>query len=381
MGRPIKDKYFGSSNAPYQNQASGGPTGAGGEGVASIAVGGTNNNYTAIPAIVIDPPALPTGVQAVASARMEVDSIINFTAGAGYTPGQVLTLTGGTGTQATFTVGTTRVVNLVVGSNAGTGYTTGDVVTIQGGTGTLATATVIAAGGNVTGFSTFTPGSYTVNPGTLTDAATVKSGGTGDDLLTVTFQMGINTATVTTGGEYSALPADITIVPHAGPGGALFNLDYKVKSVVVTTAGSGYIAAPTVVDNPNGNATFLATLGTSTANAIAVTAWTTSGGSALDGDIMKQSSSRRYLVKTADGVGICKLVTAAPAAAGEMTMTAVDSAGGTYYVKKLTARRALIVKGDRSGTQFTTGANGISVPWVFAPNSAVLNTSVEILSV
>lgn len=381
MGRPIKDKYFGSSNAPYQNQASGGPTGAGGEGVASIAVGGTNTNYTAIPALVIGAPSLATGVQAVASVRMEVDSIINFAAGAGFTPAQVLTLTGGTGTQATFTVATTQVVNLVVGTTDGSGYTTGDVVTIQGGTGTLATATVIAAGGNVTGFSTFTPGSYTVNPGTLTNAATVKVGGGGDDALTVTFQMGIGTVGVTTGGEYSVLPADITVVPHAGPGGATFNLDYKVKSVVVSTAGSGYIAAPTVVDNPNGNATFVATLSTVNANAIAVSAWTTSGGSALAGDIMKQSSSRRYLVKTSDGVAICKLVAAAPAAAGEMTMTAKDSAGGLYYVKKLTARRALIVKGDRSGTEFTTGADGISVPWVFAPDTAVLNTSVEIVSV
>jgi hypothetical protein len=59
-------------------------------------------------------------------------------------------------------------------------------------------------------------------------------------------------------------------------------------------------------------------------------------------------------------------------------MTAVDSAGGTYYVTKLTARRALIVKGDRTGTQFTTGTAGITVPWSYDP--AVLNQTVRILN-
>jgi hypothetical protein len=59
-------------------------------------------------------------------------------------------------------------------------------------------------------------------------------------------------------------------------------------------------------------------------------------------------------------------------------MTAVDSAGGTYYVTKLTARRALIIKGDRTGTQFTTGTTGISIPWSF--DAAVLNETVQILN-
>ena len=90
---------------------------------------------------------------------------------------------------------------------------------------------------------------------------------------------------------------------------------------------------------------------------------------------MIQRSSRRYLVKNADGQGICKLVAAAPAA-GEMTLKATDSAGGTYYVTKLTAHSALIVKGDRTGTQFTTGTTGVSVGWSF--DTATVNVSVII---
>jgi bifunctional ADP-heptose synthase (sugar kinase/adenylyltransferase) len=37
-----------------------------------------------------------------------------------------------------------------------------------------------------------------------------------------------------------------------------------------------------------------------------------------------------------------------------MTMTATDSAGGTYYPIKLTQSKATIIKGGRTGTEFDT---------------------------
>ena len=46
---------------------------------------------------------------------------------------------------------------------------------------------------------------------------------------------------------------------------------------------------------------------------------------------------------------------------GEMTITAVDSAGGTYFVTKITSRKVTVTQG--TGTQFATGA---SVPWSFS---------------
>jgi hypothetical protein len=112
-------------------------------------------------------------------------------------------------------------------------------------------------------------------------------------------------------------------------------------------------------------------------NAIAISAFVPGGSSAVAGDIVKQIATRAYRVTTAQGTGRCDLVAAAPTA-GQMTMTAVDSAGGTYYVTKLTARRALIIKGDRTGTQFTTGTAGITIPWSF--DAAVENQSVQILN-
>lgn len=348
MGRPINKKYFGNTSVPP----------IGGEGVASIAVGGTNTGKTAVPAIVIAAPELPAGVQAVARAHMEVETIINFTAGAGYTPAQVLTLTGGSGTQATITVDTTQVTNLVVGTNGGTGYAPGDVVTIQGGTGTPATATVgtVDGSGAVLTFSTYTPGSYTVNPATLTDAATVKTGGLGDDALTVTFQMGLGTVTLTTAGDYTALPADVSVVPHSGTGGALFNLDYKVKSVEVTTAGAGYVAAPAITTQ--GGTTFTATLTSGTGgNSITMTGLL-AAGSAVAFDILKQTGSLRYLVTDGTNTGVVELVATAANEVGEANIVATDSLGSTYYVTKLTSRRARLaqVTDGGSGFEFETGA-------------------------
>ena len=44
MGRPIKKKFFGNTITPYQNQAVGGRTGVGAEGIGSIAVTNTLTN-------------------------------------------------------------------------------------------------------------------------------------------------------------------------------------------------------------------------------------------------------------------------------------------------------------------------------------------------
>jgi hypothetical protein len=158
-----------------------------------------------------------------------------------------------------------------------------------------------------------------------------------------------------------------------------------VTGVTITEKGSGYTAAPTVTiadsdggAETTGTATAVLTTDTGSAgsatnqeNAIAAYAFVTGGSNKL-GDIVKQVSSRRYKVKTADGTMVCKLVTDGIAdAAGEITITATDSAGGTYFVKKLTARKAVLVR--NSGTAFATGA---SVKWTFG--SAVEGVSVTI---
>jgi len=97
------------------------------------------------------------------------------------------------------------------------------------------------------------------------------------------------------------------------------------------------------------------------------------GTNSLQGDIIKQESSRRFKISTADGTAVCKLTNAAPQS-GEVRLTAVDSVGDTYYIDKLTSRTALLTQGN--GSQFATGAR---VPWNIT--AAVASTSVKIVTV
>ena len=210
---------------------------------------------------------------------------------------------------------------------------------------------------------------------------------------------GQGVASVTLGGTWTGFTLATTTVTFSAPqlpGGVTATgtatiVGDEITAIVITEKGSGYTSVPTVTIEDSdagaeveGTATAVLTVdtgapgsATNQENAIAISAFVPGGSSAVVGDIVKQTASRAYRVTTAQGTGRCDLVAAAPAA-GQMTMTAVDSAGGTYYVTKLTARRALIIKGDRTGTQFTTGATGITIPWSF--DAAVLNETVQILN-
>lgn len=150
-------------------------------------------------------------------------------------------------------------------------------------------------------------------------------------------------------------------------------------TVTVVSAGSGYTSAPTITFNGSiaggtGSATPVATLTSGAAarqNAIRFEAQVGAGTEVTTGDIIKQAGSRRYRVQTIDGIAVCQLVTTADLNANEMSITATDSASGTYFVRKLTSRKAVLVQG--SGTQFATGQ---SVKWSFG--DAVANSSVKL---
>jgi len=152
-------------------------------------------------------------------------------------------------------------------------------------------------------------------------------------------------------------------------------------TVTVVSAGSGYTSAPTITFNgsitggsASGSSTPVATLTSSTSarqNGIKCEAQIGAGSEVTTGDIIKQAGSKRYKVQTSDGTAVCKLVTTANLGANEMSITATDSAGGTYFVQKLTARKVVLVAG--TGTQFATGT---TAKWTFG--SAVLNSAVSI---
>jgi len=99
----------------------------------------------------------------------------------------------------------------------------------------------------------------------------------------------------------------------------------------------------------------------SVANAIAFQAFVTGGSNQTSGnDIVRQVGSKRFQVRTSDGTGVCKLVQATPAAAGEMAITATDTAGKTYYVRKITNRLVTLTAYGTSGHLFS---NGVTVKW------------------
>ena len=325
MGRPLHKKYFGNRNigtGGYQNGS--GDDFIGGEGIASI----NWSNYGSwlsqaggaaapLAGLALPAPTIPGGVQATWTNYFGASTV---TTGAGS-------------------------VGLVVGETY----------------------------------------EYAPIPGLVVTVATSSNNGTNA------------TFTVNAAGSTTALLTDLTgvnLTRKTGSGAAIFLVDIKLKIVntVITEKGSGYTGAETfTVTLANGASgtvpagTIVLTtdtggqyqgygdlnVATYNENAILITAKTTSGGTASTGDIIKQSNARSYKVKTADGTAVCKLVAKASPAVNEATINATDSAGGTYYVTKLTAHKALLTR--NTGTQFATGQ---SVKWNFT--SAVASSSVVI---
>jgi hypothetical protein len=156
----------------------------------------------------------------------------------------------------------------------------------------------------------------------------------------------------------------------------------RIQSLGITTAGTGYTstASVTLTFTParvgGTAATFVLNLSSAVTNTIAANAWVpVSGTQSLIAEILKQKASHRYRVATSEGTGVCQLVARAPAAGGEMTIIATDSASNQYYVTKLTARKAVVYQKSGSGYQFT---NGTEVGWNLT--AAQANVSVLVAS-
>lgn len=247
-------------------------------------------------------------------------------------------LAGVGGVTATGTV-TSEVVTATTSNGiTGTGYVVGDLVTFAGITG-------------VVGY-----------------VATVGSGV--GEIQSITF-----TQAGTSRGEFTTLPASLTNVAVVGGSGTLgtVNIAFRAKEVVITNPGSGYTDATDAAATFTQSVTGTTVLTTTNEKAIAAFAFVT-GGSNKIADIVKQVGSRRYKVQTADGTMVCALVTNGVAnAEGEMTITATDSDGGTYYVSKLSSRIATLVAD--TGTQFEDGAR---VAWNL--DTAVEGVSVSLAS-
>jgi hypothetical protein len=187
------------------------------------------------------------------------------------------------------------------------------------------------------------------------------------------------------GGYYSANVAITLGAPNLPTGtqatvGTIALFGNGAINTFTVAGGTGYTTAPSVtITGANTTpAVATSTLTGTNPNVIATSAFipTINGGSsAVIGDIVKQVGARRYKVRTAQGTGKCKLVTAAPTA-GTMTIAATDSLGSTYYVKKLDERLVTLTQNTDGGSGFEF-ASGTRAKWAL---EAAISGRVQIAS-
>jgi hypothetical protein len=419
MGRPLNKKYFGNRNVgvggrainPLHNSQNASDDAIGGEGFAGVTFGesvadasyGSGAYLNKIPHITaIGAPSIPGGVPAAADVVTvkAVHGVVNQSGtpnGADYLTGDILTVTTGSPTTpAKFTVSTLQVsgFTIVAGNDGNTahGYAVGDTLNFANGV-VLTVATISGNGsdgypagyGPVTGLTLTNTGNLlSSSPPTGTVGHTNTLGGAG---CTVNFSWGVKSVTVLQAGVYPIVAgsANTTTVTHgdltaSSATGCTLDIFYGVDTITVTEKGSGYRGTETVtftaanVGQSETRATGTMVLTTDSGavgsatnqeNAIVIRANTSAGGTtAKVGDIIRQISTRRYKVRTADGIKICALGTDdTPAPNGAYIVA--TATGGTYYVTKLTAHHATLTTKTGDGA-----LNGKAVKWTFGAPGA-----------
>ena len=406
MGRPLNKKYFGNRNVGTGGNQVGGPNSnsqnyaddrIGGEGVASYGTIVAGSGWTATPTVTFSPPDIPGGVNVAGTAHYKALSATVAVGGTtAYPTGTVVGVTGG----STFTVatlaGATTLSTVTIGTTANLTFAT---TTLP-----IAVGTSILVGGTDTVPCGLVPSTYYVSASpaptatsfTLTSnfanavagvnslGATTAGATTG---LTFTTRSGtapagvVATVTKTADGDYTTFAATpLATTNTVSATGLTLNVTYGLLSIAVTEKGSGYTspadAAVSFSGTTGAAATAVLTVDTGAVgsatnqeNAIIIRANTSAGGTlAKVGDIIRQVSTRRYKVKTADGIKICALgITTTPAPFGAY-IVATAASGGTYYVTKLTAHRATLVA--KTGDD---ALDGMAVQWTFgAPSGSIV---------
>lgn len=180
-------------------------------------------------------------IDAGLSTNYAAASAIPFAAGTAYSPGDTLTLTGGThSSAATLTVATLKLVSATIAAG-GTGYGNAQTfnVTVAGGTTSQAATVNVTSNssGVITTINSVTvPGSYTVLP-TLSGNAVTGGSGSG---LTLNLVFGVKTVTVDDAGAYTAIPSNHVAVTGGAGTGATFDLTWSITGSLfdsLTTVG------------------------------------------------------------------------------------------------------------------------------------------------
>ncbi len=139
MGRPINKKFFGNTNSPYDDGQTGGASGVGGEGIATVAVLSAGSGYSTATTVtwVAGTPNIPSGVKASGTVTVNgsgVPTVYNvLVAGSGYTTTATsLTFTPNPTTTGTFVISLTSGRQNAVNFNAWVPYATNGTVNTGG---------------------------------------------------------------------------------------------------------------------------------------------------------------------------------------------------------------------------------------------------------
>jgi len=408
MARPLNKKFFGNRNVgvggdqidgDLSNSQNYADDRIGGEGVASVTINNVGGYLSGLPTATFSTPNIPGGVRATGIVHGNAKTAATTSNGTGYQVGDVLTVVGGTRTSAaTFPVAAIVGLGTPGITNGGTLYdvtngTVGDLVTfthanlstalrvrITAVSGSTATAIAVEQQGVWTGTGAF-PTSMANGVNGFTATTTARAGGdnngTGLELSFTGSNWGLYSfGTVAVQGDYTVAATNPVSFTGGTGTGAAATIDFGVSGIEITEKGSGYIsvsdAAITFGTVPDGGAAATPVLTTSSGatgsatnqeNAIIIRANTDGEGAAI-GDIIKQSSARRYKVRTGDGTAICKLVADNTPATFEAYIQATDDNGNTYFVTKLTAHRATLTQWTNNESEWLF-ADGASAPWSF----------------
>lgn len=406
MARSLNKKYFGNrnigtngaeitgNNSNNQNYAD---DRIGGEGVASYGSIQAGNGWTTDPDVYFSDPSIPGGVRVAGIAHYKALSFATTVNGTGYNLGDVLEVdTGTASTKAKAPVSALTVVGITL-KNGGTANDVGDIfafnnpkfatamrVRVTASSGGVATAVEIVDGGRlVTG----------PLPGDTDEAgfARVQTFGTTDTNgqgLQVNFTAwGVYSfGAVSTPGDYTGFPSTGgagTLAAVTGSGsGAKADITMGLLSIAITQRGSGYINpddAELLFDNGANGASAVAVLTTDTGavgsatnqeNAIIIYANLVGGSGGEMSDIIKQSSARRYKVRTPGYTGICKLVADSNPSINEAYIQATDDNGNTYFVTKITAHKATLTRWNQNMQEDWLFATGEAIKWTFGSTTA-----------
>jgi hypothetical protein len=411
MGRPLNKKFFGNRNVGVGgNQITGDLSNSqnyaddriGGEGVASYSPIVTGSGWTTIPTVTFSAPDIPGGVSVAGTAHYKALSFATTANGTGYAVGDILEVD--TGTQTTKARAPVAAILSVATPNITNGGTLyditdvniGDLVTFTHANLTTAlrvritavdesTATGIAVEQAGVWNGTTFPSSMAGGVGGFTATTTARVGGdaNGTGLVlgfTASMWGAYSFGTVGTVGDYTVFPSTgasgtLTSVSPATGTGAKADITMGLLSVAVTQRGSGYTSPVDAQVTFSGGTGAVATavlttdsglIGSATnqENAIVIRAKIDSEATVRIGDIIKQSSGRRYKVKTQDGIAVCKLVADDTPATLEAYIKATDANGNTYFVTKLTARKVVLTQWSNNESTWLF-ATGTSAPWSF----------------